>query len=79
MQVLIENQMGVGKGARQYHFPDWKKVLDKARVLKAGEETVTFWPCQLVGSGELWHVRVMAYVITQPFQHVVAVGGGRMI
>ena len=68
--------MGVGKEERQYHFPDWKKVLDKAGVLQAGEETVTFRPYQLGGSGELWHVRVMAYVITQPFQHVVAVVRG---
>ena len=76
VQVLMDNQVGVGGCKKQYHFPDWEKVLEKAEVVQAGEEIVTFRPYQLGGSGELWDVRVMAYVITEPFQHVVAVVRG---
>ena len=32
---------------------------------------VTFRPYQLGGSEELWEVRVMAFVTTEPYQHVV--------
>ena len=37
---------------------------------------VTFRPYQLGGSEELWEVRVMAFVTTEPYQHVVAVVRG---
>ena len=43
--------------------------MEKAEVVEAGEEIVKFRPYQLGGSGELWDVRVMAYVVTEPFQH----------
>ena len=74
MQVLIDNQVGAEGWENQYHYPDWGKVIRNARiVLRAGEEMVTVRPYQLGGSEELWEVRVMAFVTTEPYQHGVAV------
>ena len=75
-QVLIDNKVGVEGWENQYQYPDWEKVLREAKVVEAGEEMVTFRPYQLGGSVELWDVRVMAFVMTEPYQHVVAVVRG---
>ena len=75
VEVLVEHQAG-GAWKGQYHFPDWSKVIHAAKLVRAGEEMVTFRPDQMGGPAELWDVRVMAFVTTEPYQHVVAVVKG---
>ena len=75
VELLVENQAS-GGGIGHYHFPEWHKVMRAAKLVRDGEEAVTFHPDQLDGPAELWDARLMAFVTTQPFAHVVAVVSG---
>ena len=75
VEVLVKHQFG-GAGTGQYHFPEWCKVMHAAKLVRKGEETVTFHTGQLGGPTELWAARLMAFVTTEPYAHVVAVVKG---
>ena len=38
--MLIDNQVGAKGWEKQYHYPDWGKVLREAKAVEAGEEIV---------------------------------------
>ena len=70
MQRLIDNQVGAKGWENQYHYPDWSKIIRFAGMVRTGKEMVTFRLYQLGGSEELWEVRVMVFVTTEPYQHM---------
>ena len=53
---MTEHQVGAKGWEKQYHYPDWSKVMRAAELVRTEEEMVTFRPYQLGGPEELWEV-----------------------